>query len=162
MNIISVYRKVAFITSSRLTSRRSELTHIHAVARLYPGHLDWFQGSCLCICHLFLKPIPVCGCSLSPSIFPQTHCMSELLCLTFFFFFAIVLHVGLHLSLLSTIKTHTRVIAHHMDFYFVICNHLTCTSSFVHYELNNGSCKHKLQLTEFICSVSHFTKSAED
>lgn len=74
--------------------------------------------------------------SLSPPISLQAHCLPKLLCMTF------CQHVGLHISPLSTIKNTLRYLLTTLNFFFVICDRLACTSSFVLYELSNGSCKH--------------------
>lgn len=98
MNIISVYRKQAFITSSRLASRHSELhrsAHIHTCVHTYcctlphissclhcPLLSDWFRGPSSFVWPPLAQLVFISFSDLSLCLL-QMLSISELLCVAF-------------------------------------------------------------------------------
>lgn len=85
MNIISVYRKQAFITSSRQASRHSELhrsahTHTHTCAHVLWSHIFFFCLHCPLLSDLLGGCLHSFGL-LSPNLFLFLFLISFSLCL---------------------------------------------------------------------------------
>lgn len=145
MNIISVYRKQAFITSSRLAARHTEL-HTHTDTRVRT-HAPWHTAS-----HIFLPSLspplrlvqagisirsapshPTCfyfflwSPSLSSPVSVQTLSISELLCMAFC---ATSACWPPSVSNQSAIKIHTHRHSPHGPAYCVV-HQLTCKHAFI-------------------------------
>ena len=116
MNIISVYRKQAFITSSRLATRHTELhssAHIHIRVHTVARCLAYFPAFCFFLSHWFRAPSPFISLPLAQPFFfyfSQWSPVSELLCMKI----CTTLRVFLHLSPIRVLlkRTHTHTHRH--------------------------------------------------
>lgn len=142
MNIISVYRKQAFITSSRLAARHTEL---HSSAHIHTPSCGTLPHISSCIHRPLLsdwvrRPSPFVWPPLAQLVFisfsdlPPCLLLSLSKCSPFqsdyAWLSALPLRVGLHLSPIRVLLKHTHRHSPHGSAYCVV-HQLTCKPAFI-------------------------------